>query len=172
MDEYLDIVNEKDEIVGKGLRSKIYKNGLPQNRYIRYVNILAFNEGGQLLLPKRSMNRDIFSGCYDFSCGEHMHPGEKYDDAARRGIIEELGITNPKPMLLGKLGPKEGVSGFMQIYRITTKEKDLNYDKRGIETLEWHSVNNVIKTINENDKMFKDDLLTVLKWYTQNEKDI
>lgn len=74
-----------------------------------------------LLLPKRSRNRELFPNFYDFSCGEHVLSDESYDNAAKRGVKEELGLENVKIDFLGKLGKKDGVSGFMQIYKINSK---------------------------------------------------
>lgn len=90
--EYLDIVDENDKVIGKDTRKNIYIKGLEHN--VRVVNIFIFNSEGKLLLPKRSMNRKIFPGCFDFSCGEHVVSGEDYYGAAKRGLEEELGIKN------------------------------------------------------------------------------
>jgi isopentenyl-diphosphate delta-isomerase len=58
------------------------------------VSILLFNNQGQLLMQRRSSTKDICPGMWDISCAEHLKPGETYLDAARRGLSEELGITN------------------------------------------------------------------------------
>lgn len=89
-DEYLDIVDENDNVIGKDTRENIYNNGLEHN--VRVINIFVFNSEGKLLLPKKSIKSRFFPGRFDFSCGEHVVSGEDYYQAAIRGLEEELGI--------------------------------------------------------------------------------
>ncbi len=79
-EEYLDIVDENDKVIGKDIRENIYAKGLDHD--IREINIFVFNSQCKLLLPKRSMDRRIFPGCFDFSCGEHVVSGEDYNQAS------------------------------------------------------------------------------------------
>jgi isopentenyl-diphosphate delta-isomerase len=164
--EYLDIVDEEDKIIGKELRS-VYYSSSAEGRYIRYVNVLVFNKKGHILLPLRSLDRSIFPGCYDFSCGEHVQEGEDYNQAVIRGMKEELGIVNPSLKLLGKLGPKDKVSGFMQIYCFVTDKDSFDYEKEAIEKLEWFEVKKILELIEKDESKFKDDLIVVLEKYAR-----
>lgn len=166
-DEYLDIVDENDRIISKDLRSKIKKNGLPNNRSIRVVNIFIINSSGKILIPKRSMNRTLFPGCYDFSCGEHVMAGEDYDAAAQRGLKEELNIKE-KLECLGKLTPKDGVSSFMKIYKLKYDKQIKKYDKDGIDRLHYYDLKTLKEILKQNKKKFKDDIPIVLKWCIKN----
>src|SRR3989344_6571789 len=91
-EEILDIVDDNDNVIGKDSRDSIWKRGLRHN--VRVVNIFIFNKDGKILIPKRTMTKKIFPGCYDFSCGEHVFSGETYDEAARRGLFEELNLKD------------------------------------------------------------------------------
>jgi len=162
-DEYLDIVDENDKIIGRDWRNKIYAKGLNHN--IRAINIFIFNSEGKLLVPKRSMNRRIYPGCFDFSCAEHVMFGEDYHQAAKRGLEEELGIKDLELIELGKLTPKDGVSCFMKVYKSKYNEDITNYDKDGIDELFWHSLEEIRKMIAEDKTKFKGDFLEVLGWY-------
>jgi 8-oxo-dGTP diphosphatase len=46
----------------------------------------------ELLLQKRSREKDSFAGCYDISSAGHIPAGEDYLPSARRELFEELGI--------------------------------------------------------------------------------
>jgi len=46
MDEYLDLVNENDEVIGRKLRSEIYAEHLSN---FRVVNAFVVNSKGELL---------------------------------------------------------------------------------------------------------------------------
>jgi len=162
-DEYLDIVNENDVVIGKDLRSNIYAKNLSNN--IRVINIFLFNSKNELLLPKRSANRKIFPNCYDFSCGEHVTLGEEYYDAAIRGLEEELGIKNVKLIELGKLTPKDGANCFMKVYKLVYDFPIVNYDKDGIESLNWFSLEKVKQLLKENKTDFKSDFPIAFEKY-------
>ncbi len=168
-EEYLDIVDENDNVIDKDTRKNIWKRGLEHN--VRVVNIFVFNLKKELLLPKRSMNRRIFSGCYDFSCGEHVLTGEDYNTAAVRGLEEELGIVNPRLIELGKIIPKEGVNCFMKVYKLTYDRKINNYDKNGIDSLFWYDLATIKQMVKKDKNKFKADFPIVLKWL-QDEKKI
>lgn len=162
-EEYLDIVDENDKVIGRGARENIWKKGLEHN--VRVVNIFIFNKEGKLLLPKRSSNRKIFPSCFDFSCGEHLLAGEDYYEAAIRGLKEELGLRNLNLTELGKLTPKEGVSCFMKVYQLIYDGKINNYDRKGIDNLFWYDLETIREMIKKDKSKFKGDFPIVLDWY-------
>lgn len=89
MEEYLEIINDKGEIIGLALRSEVHGN--PHLMH-RVVHVLVFNEKGEILLQKRSINKDVAPGKWDTSVGGHVNPGEDLLDSAIREMEEELGI--------------------------------------------------------------------------------
>src|ERR1700712_987182 len=93
MDEYFDVVNERDEPVGRALREEVHAQGLRH----RAVLIFVFNAAGQLFLQKRSMTKDVSPGLWTVSCSGHVDAGEDYDAAARRELGEELGLVLTAP---------------------------------------------------------------------------
>lgn len=87
--ELFDIVDEQDRVIGQAPRSRCH--GDPSLIH-RVAHVLVFNPAGDLLLQKRSMNKDIQPGRWDTSVGGHLDPGESYLEAARREMEEELGV--------------------------------------------------------------------------------
>lgn len=55
------------------------------------IHVWVF-DGEEVLLQKRSMEKDVFPGCIDASCTGHIDPGETPARAALRELSEELGI--------------------------------------------------------------------------------
>lgn len=89
-EEILEVVNEKGSVLRLAPRSEIH--GDPSLIH-RVVHVLVFNERGELLLQKRSMNKDVAPGRWDTSVGGHVEPDEELAEAARREMQEELGIS-------------------------------------------------------------------------------
>ena len=75
-EEIFDIVDERDEVVGRRPRSEVHRLGLQH----RAVHVLVFNARGELFLQKRSMQKDCFPGAWDSSAAGHLDSGESYDD--------------------------------------------------------------------------------------------
>ncbi len=90
-EELLEVVNERGEVIKTLPRSVIHGNPLLMHRV---VHVLVFNKDGGLLLQKRSMNKDVAPGKWDTSVGGHVNSGETIEEAVRREMEEELGITS------------------------------------------------------------------------------
>ena len=60
-DEIFDVVNERDEVIGRATRSEVHERGLLH----RAVHIFVFNSRGELFIQKRSMSKDRNAGKYD-----------------------------------------------------------------------------------------------------------
>ncbi len=87
--EYLDIVDHDDRVIGRGSREEIH--GDPKKIH-RVAHVLLFNSRGELFLQKRSYLKDVQPGKWDTSVGGHLDAGEDYETAARREMVEELGV--------------------------------------------------------------------------------
>jgi isopentenyl-diphosphate Delta-isomerase len=88
-DEIFDVVNERDEVIGREVRREVHRLGLKH----RAVHVLVFNSRGELFLQKRSMSKDTFPGTWDSSSSGHLDCGEDYDACSIRELKEELGIV-------------------------------------------------------------------------------
>jgi len=95
-EEFLEIVNERGEVMGLAPRSEIHGNPALLHRV---VHVLAFDPKGKILLQKRSMKKDVAPGRWDTSVGGHVDPDETLIQAAKREMEEELGISAPVEFL-------------------------------------------------------------------------
>lgn len=73
---------------------------------VDYADNLVFNEKGQLLLLKRSEVVDFKSGHYTIP-GGHVDPGEDFETAAKRELLEEAGIKSEDVIEIGKYENEE-----------------------------------------------------------------
>src|SRR4029079_19384427 len=92
-DEIFDVVNERDEVVGRAPRAEVHACGLLH----RAVHVLVYNSKGQVFLQKRSMNKDRQPGVWDSSSSGHVDSGEDYDSCTVRELREELGLVLARP---------------------------------------------------------------------------
>lgn len=117
-EEYLDLVDEHDNVVGNIKRSEIYAENLSN---YRVINAFLVNSKGELWIPRRTSNKKFYPLCLDVSIGGHVESGESYEGALKREACEELNINIDKLSYrcLGFLKPKkDNVSSFMKVYEI------------------------------------------------------
>jgi isopentenyldiphosphate isomerase len=87
-EEIFDVVNERDEAIGRAPRKEVHARGLRH----RAVHVLVFNARGEVFLQKRSMKKDTAAGLWDSSSSGHLDSGEDYDNCAVRELREEIGL--------------------------------------------------------------------------------
>ena len=71
-------------------RSRVHREGL----WHCAANVFLFRSDGRLIVQRRQWSKDVCPGVWDLSVAEHLRPGETYEEGARRGLREELGVTN------------------------------------------------------------------------------
>jgi isopentenyldiphosphate isomerase len=96
--EYMDIVNEADEVVGRDTRANVHA----RHEIHRGVHVFVINVRGELLLQLRSATNATYPGHWDASVGGQVVAGETYLAAARRELTEELGCRADTLDLVGK----------------------------------------------------------------------
>ena len=87
--EIFAVYDAMNQVVGTAPRGAVHAKGL----YHRAVHVVVFNDRGALLVQRRSPHKDVCPGLWDVSVGEHLQPGETYEQGAKRGLNEELGIA-------------------------------------------------------------------------------
>lgn len=87
--DWLDIVDKDRCIIGRAPRGQCHSD--PSLRHM-VVHLLIFNTGGELLLQKRSKQKDMHPGKWSVSVGGHLDSGESFEQALIREAEEELGL--------------------------------------------------------------------------------
>jgi isopentenyldiphosphate isomerase len=118
-DEIFDIVNERDEVIGRLPRFQVHRDAHKH----RAVHVLVFNARGEIFLQKRSRKKDTFPGAWDSSASGHVDSGEDYDACAVRELREELGLAiEAPPRRLFKIGAcSETGHEFVWVYRLESE---------------------------------------------------
>lgn len=163
MIEYLDLVDEQDNVIGKEDRNVIYEKQL---KNYRTVNILIVNRENKILIQKRTLDRRVFPGRFDFSAAGHLNVGESYLDAAKRELKEELGIA-PKLTELMYFNPHEHkVNSFKKLY-IGKWDETIPFDKNSVEEIQFFTKDQILHLMKDKD-IFVPDYYVVFKYVVEN----
>ena len=143
-DEWFDVVNARDEVVGRETRRVVHATGL----WHRAVHVLVFDAAGRIFLQKRSMKKDLSPGLWDSSCSGHLDAGEDYDTAAVREIGEEIGVrlSAPPERWFRIEACVETGWEFCWIYRLR-HEGPFELHPEEIERGEWIGVNELARRL-------------------------
>lgn len=98
-EELFPIVDESGKTIGKIKRGEAH-NGTKVLHPV--VHLHVFNSKGELYLQHRPAWKDIQPDKWDTACGGHIAYGESVEDALRREVEEELGITDYSPTFISK----------------------------------------------------------------------
>ena len=89
MDELIDILTPEGKPTGKtALKSEAHKNGW----FHATVHIWLFTSDEKILLQKRAATKKVFPGMWDISVAGHIAAGESILTAAKREVLEEIGL--------------------------------------------------------------------------------
>ena len=145
MDELLDIVNDKDIVIGHEMRSITHQLGLQH----RGVHVFLFAPDGKMLVQKRSMDRAQSPSMLDCSVSEHIKAGESYYDAAVRGMKEEMGLEEIEINPLVKFRMNYGINDneISTLYKGVVDPNKVKFDPIEIEEVFPFSLDELIEMI-------------------------
>ncbi|KAL4449380.1 hypothetical protein ABPG77_007024 [Micractinium sp. CCAP 211/92] len=141
-EEYFDLVDEEDRVIGQELRSVVHRKGLLH----RAVYVWVFRPDGRLLIQQRSPDKKIGPSQWDLSVAEHLQPGESFLQGAARGLSEELGISVPTSELAGPLAPTHRRElhardfhdvELVQSFRLEGYSGEVQLDEAEVAAVEW-----------------------------------
>jgi isopentenyldiphosphate isomerase len=118
-EELFDVVNPRDEVIGRATRREVHARGLLH----RAAHVLVFNARGEVFLQKRSMAKDTSPGQWDSSASGHLDAGEEYDACAARELWEEIGLkpAQPPERVLRVEACEETGREFVWVYRCASE---------------------------------------------------
>ncbi|WP_353683375.1 NUDIX domain-containing protein [Thermodesulfovibrio sp. 3907-1M] len=144
MEELLEIVDKDGRIISIAPRSLIHGN---PSMLHKVVHVLVFNSKGELLLQKRASHKDVAPGKWDTSVGGHIKPGEDILTAAKREMLEELGVV-PENLrfLYTYIHSNEYESELVYTYW-TVHEGPFDFNKNEVEEVAFWSIENIQKSL-------------------------
>ncbi len=111
--ELVDIVNEKNNVVGSASVAKAHEKKLLH----RVVGVFVFDVDGSLYLQTGNKYGKI-----DLPVGGHVQHGETYEDAAKREMLEEIGLNVQVQQITTFLPENARLGHYWGLYTATAPE--------------------------------------------------
>lgn len=149
-DEWLDLVNDDDQVIGRVTRSEAWEKKL----FVRVVNAFVVNAAGQLWIPRRTAHKRTFPDCLDMSVGGHVELGESYEAAFLRETREELNLNlqGADWREVAYFSPlRQPVSTFMRVYEIRSDQAPA-FNQNDFSHADWCSPQALVGRIDAGEK--------------------
>ena len=156
--EFLDVVDENDNVIGKASKKEIYEKLLPH----RIVHVLVFNDRDEMCLQLRSKYVSFCPLHWCTAVGGHVQSGETPEQAALREYEEEIGTTSDIVPFSKDLYVHAGV---LKKFLITFKTKyngPFRLNPKVVEKVEFFNLEEIQEMIDNGEK-FHPELLFLLE---------
>lgn len=165
--EYLDVCDEKGQPAGGIVsREKAHRDGIRHRT--AHVWVIREEKGRiQVLLQKRSANKESFPGMYDTSSAGHIPAGCEPLDSALRELREELGIEAVEGQLryLGAICNRyeaqfrgkifrDNEYCSVYLYREPLDAESLHLQAEEVERVDWFDLEQVLEEIEHSRERF------------------
>ena len=173
--ELLDLLDEKGEPSGQVReRTLVHLHGDWHRTSHVWVVRKREDGGHDLLLQKRSSEKDSFAGCYDISSAGHIPAGQDDLKSALRELREELGIM-AEPDDLRFVGVHDGryegefhgrifknhEKSRVFVYEKPVEIETLVLQKEEVESVKWMKIEDVLAAVKARDPgycLFEDEI--------------
>jgi isopentenyl-diphosphate Delta-isomerase len=151
MQELVVLVNDKNEQIGVMPKLAAHNANTPLHRAF---SVYVFNQDGKFLLTQRALSKKVFPGVWTNSCCGHPGPGEKTEDAIKRRLKLELGLTPQKiTVVLPKYRYRAEMNGIVEneicpVYTAIVSS-DPKPNSQEVESYEWIDWKGFLKKLKE-----------------------
>jgi mutator protein MutT len=145
MQEMLDVVDEKNEVVGSAPYDEVYDKRLNH----RIVHVVIFNDKGEIFLQQRSAKKNFCPGHWVTSAGGHVQKGETYEQAAKRELKEELGIKASLTKIDESTYDHYKMRKFLQVFRAVWNGP-FKLNEKEVVGGRWFTVNDAKDMVKKN----------------------
>lgn len=167
MDEVFDICDENGQPTGEIVERAIaHRDGI-MHRTAHIWIVREFEGKKQILLQKRSHDKDSFPGCLDTSSAGHIQVGDEPLESAIRELGEELGIHAEREDLKfigtfrisfekefhGSMFHDEEVA-FVHVYEKPVDIETLQLQSEELDSVCWQDYEEVLSAVKQHDPQY------------------
>ena len=161
--ELFDVRDSEGNVTGVAReRELVHLNGDPHGTSHIWVVRENASGGWDVLLQKRSRDKDSYPGCYDVSSAGHLQAGDDFLPAALRELEEELGLraraedlefvgfrrAYREAFFCGRLFKDHEISA-IYIYRKPVETSALRLQKEELESEMWMDLADCRRAVGE-----------------------
>jgi isopentenyl-diphosphate delta-isomerase len=159
-EEWFDVVDEQDQIVGTCPRSQVHRRRLLH----RAIHVFLFRPNGEILIHKRSASKEEFPSVWTSSCSGHVSSGDGYPETARRELLEELGIETDLRELQKFAACPETSMEFSMLYA-GVSNRSVRPDPNEITEICWLTPMQISDWIVKSPQEFSPAFLLLFRWF-------
>jgi len=154
MEEFVVLVNEKDEQLGLMEKQQAHVAGLLH----RAFSVFVFNSKGELLLQQRAEEKYHSPLLWTNTCCSHPRENETYEQAAHRRLMEEMGFDcelEEKFHFIYKAKLGENLFEHELDYVFTGfYEGEIKINNEEVQNFKWISMDELMSDINSNPEKY------------------
>lgn len=143
MKEYVVLVDENDVELGLMEKMEAHEKGVLH----RAFSIFIFNTRGEMLLQQRALSKYHSGGLWTNACCSHPRAGEAVEMAAKRRLLEEMGLTTPltlKTSFIYKASFDNALTEHEFDYIFTgSSDSTPQINSQEVETFKWMRVEDI-----------------------------
>ncbi len=149
MEEILDVINEKNEVLRQAPRKEVEEKGL----LYRSAQIFVYYNN-KIIIEKRSMNKSKRPGYYS-NVGETVKAGEKVEAAAVRGVKEETGLDVQNIKKIGEeiILDRTYKDSFLMTLYVCEGKGEIKIQKEEVENILLLSIKEIENLIESGEKV-------------------
>ena len=138
-DTFVILVDKKDKPVGVMEKMEAHKKA----KLHRAISVFIVNQAGEWILQRRALDKYHSRGLWTNACCTHPFPEESSIDAAKRRLLEEMGLSCEIKEIFSFIY-REQLEDSLTEYEydhvfagISDEDPSINYD----EVVEWKRIN-------------------------------
>lgn len=142
MEELLDIVNERNEVIRQAPRSEVIR----KRQLHRSAHVFVFDQAGKLFVHKRTADKEEYPGLWDGSAAGHLSAGEDSRTCIIREAKEELGLSDFYPVFLREFGASKATCHeFVTLFLAEgVRQRDIVFDRVEMVEGRWLMLDEVV----------------------------
>ncbi|MGB0739309.1 MAG: NUDIX hydrolase [Planctomycetaceae bacterium] len=160
-EELFDVVDQHDNVLRQLPRSEVHARRLRH----RAVHVFVFRPNGNLIIHRRTDQKEEFPSVWTSSCSGHVSAGEDYDHTAPRELQEELQIHSTELQRHYKFAPCPDTSWEFTVLYSTVSSQPVQPDPAEIAAVQELSLHEIASWLQNTPQDFSPAFRLLFHWY-------